>query len=260
MTQAVVSGVQGAALPRIHHFATVTSALDVACDLTEKGMLDEWDSVLVQSQTEGRGQMRRVWVSPPGNLYAALRLPRMEPFDSAPAAVAMGALLASALSGFGCKIRLKWPNDLVLPRGRRFAKLGGILLEEKHGHIWAGIGINMLYAPEKPGEGVTAASLSQACSGELPGPNGLWQALVKHIWSVYKNGAFFSNSWKDFADGLLIWLGEHVEINDGGESASGVFIGLNAAGGAMLDDRGRLIEKFSGSMHPLDLGASRKNV
>lgn len=258
MTHAAINGVKGTSLPRIHHVGDTGSALDLAFELSNQGKLEEWDSVLAKSQTDGRGQMRRKWISPPGNLYAALRLPPIAPFDSAPAAIAMGALLASALSGFGCHIKLKWPNDLVLVRKNRLAKLGGILLEEKHGYILAGVGINMLYAPERLDSDaeMSAASLTQACRADLPGPQELWMALVKHIHSVYKNGAFFSHIWKDLAEDLLLWRGELVEVSDGSSRAKGVFRGLNDIGCAMLDDNGAIREITGGSMRPLKHSAA----
>jgi len=253
MTNAAITGAEGTSLPRIHHVCETTSALDIAYELASRGMLNEWDSVLAQSQTEGRGQMRRKWISPPGNLYAALRLPPVAPFDSESAAIAMGALLANAISDFGCRIRLKWPNDLVLVNKDIPAKLGGILLEEKHGQIFAGIGINILHAPTgvESMSGLPAASLALCCREALPGPDKLWRTLVKHLRSVYKNEAFFSHVWKNLAESLLLWRGQMVEIYDGGERSKGVFRGLNDLGCAILEDRGVISEKMSGSMRPL---------
>ena len=59
-----------------------TSSLDAARLLVEADLFPEWASVLVLSQSAGRGQMRRAWSSPAGNLYTALRLPMAPPFDS----------------------------------------------------------------------------------------------------------------------------------------------------------------------------------
>ena len=118
-------------VPRIWRFGEVGSCLDTAANLAARAWLAPWDSVQVVSQTAGRGQLRRQWHSPAGNVYAALRLPLVPPFDGTAAAPAVGALLAEALAVDGWQVRLKWPNDLVLctseaePR-----KLAGILLEE----------------------------------------------------------------------------------------------------------------------------------
>lgn len=255
MTQAAILGAGSTLLPRIHHVGEVSSTLDYARQLAQAGQFSEWDSVLAASQTAGRGQMRRVWVSPPGNLYAAIRLPRMAPFDTPPAAIAMGALLAVALSDFGCKIRLKWPNDLVLVRKNFMGKLGGILLEENQSIILAGIGLNLLCAPEcnGPGSNLPAASLMDACADVLPAPATLWQAIVKHIYSLYRNAIFFSHIWKELAGELLLWREELVEIVDGSEKTSGIFLGISDDGCAMLDVNGSICALAGGTMRAAPL-------
>lgn len=129
-----------------------TSSLDVARLLGERDLLPEWASVLTLSQSAGRGQMRRAWSSPEGNLYAAIRLPLEDAFLTAAAAPAIGALLASALHEQHFSVVLKWPNDLLSPPSPKnpagqpkrndYHKVGGILLEERQGILTAGIGLN----------------------------------------------------------------------------------------------------------------------
>ena len=70
---------QRAGRPEVWRFGEVSSALDVGHTLARRGLLAPWQSVLVSSQRQGRGQLRRNWVSPAGNIYAALRLPMQEP-------------------------------------------------------------------------------------------------------------------------------------------------------------------------------------
>ena len=111
--------------------------------LARRGLLAPWQSVLVSSQRQGRGQLRRNWVSPAGNIYAALRLPMQEPFASSAASTVTGAMLAAALGKLGFEVRLKWPNDLAVLDGDTPAKVAGILLEERAGVLLAGIGINV---------------------------------------------------------------------------------------------------------------------
>ena len=176
-------------IPRIWRFGEVGSCLDTAANLAARGWLEPWDSVQVVSQTAGRGQLRRQWHSPAGNVYAALRLPLVPPFDGTAAAPAVGALLAEALAMDGWQVRLKWPNDLVLcaseadPR-----KLAGILLEERGGVLLAGIGINVRCSP--PAEQMRADAALEATSLAAqhksstfapPMAEALWQTLVKRM-------------------------------------------------------------------------------
>lgn len=137
----------GATDPVIHEVGDVTSVLDAVREEPWKSGLRPFDSLLARSQTSGRGQFRRAWASPAGNVYAALRLPMEPPFKGMEAAVALGAWLCGGLCLLGLDCRLKWPNDLVLEGKNGPAKVGGILLEEREGRLVAGVGINVLSHP-----------------------------------------------------------------------------------------------------------------
>ena len=128
--------------------------------LARRGLLAPWQSVLVSSQRQGRGQLRRNWVSPAGNIYAALRLPMQEPFASSAASTVTGAMLAAALGKLGFEVRLKWPNDLAVLDGDTPAKVAGILLEERAGVLLAGIGIVMGSVFQALGNGVFSLTVS----------------------------------------------------------------------------------------------------
>ncbi|MCX7844289.1 MAG: biotin--[acetyl-CoA-carboxylase] ligase [Candidatus Bipolaricaulota bacterium] len=93
--------------------------------------------VVAERQTAGRGRLGRAWLSPPGNLYLSLLL-RGPPPHLLPLRV--GVALAQAA---GCG-RLKWPNDLLSPDGR---KLGGILIEAERHRLLVGVGVNVAKAP-----------------------------------------------------------------------------------------------------------------
>lgn len=240
--------------PFVWRFGEVSSSLDVAFLLSGRGWLDVWDSVQAVSQTSGRGQLRRHWVSPPGNIYAALRLPSLPPFDGTAAAPATGLLLACALRAEGWPVLLKWPNDLVLslPEGPR--KLAGILLEERGGVLLAGIGVNVSFAPPdnalRADAALRAASLDRHPVPGRPAPlaEELWQRLVKHVHSAYNNGHSLSEQWKTRAEQLLLWRGRDVVLIDGGRSVRGRLEGLTPAGGLRLLRNGRCEEWLSGSL------------
>ncbi|MEG2005803.1 MAG: hypothetical protein RR014_07195, partial [Bilophila sp.] len=110
---------------------SATSSMDVARSLIAADQLPVWGSVLALQQSSGRGQLGRSWVSPQGNVYAALRLPLCPPFSETAAAPAVGGLLAEALAGLGFPTHMKWPNDLLQKHDGVWRKVGGILLEER---------------------------------------------------------------------------------------------------------------------------------
>lgn len=248
-----------------------TSSMDVARRLAASGQLPVWGSVLALSQRSGRGQLGRNWVSPEGNVYAALRLPEVHPFTGTAAAPAVGGLIAEALSGMGFPVHMKWPNDLLQRADLRegWAKVGGILLEERplprregapaENFLMAGIGLNLVSSPPadlmRAQRAVPAGRLASATkSGECPhSVAGLWMRLVSRIFFCYVEeiDAKGNNAWRSLAERHLAFLGQPVLLTDGPderERHSGVLEGLDDCGGLRLRNRGETVGFLSGSL------------
>ncbi|MGO1072140.1 bifunctional biotin--[acetyl-CoA-carboxylase] ligase/biotin operon repressor BirA [Lysobacter sp. CA199] len=89
-------------------------------------------ALLAERQTGGRGRRGRVWASP---LAAHLYLSLARSFGGGLArlgglSLVAGIAAAQTLHGLGfADVRLKWPNDLVVPDGTGLRKLGGLLIE-----------------------------------------------------------------------------------------------------------------------------------
>ena len=253
MTARAIHGSEASLLPKIHYFGTVSSTFDEAWRLYAEGRLGQWDSVIARSQTAGRGQLRRGWISPPGNLYWTVRLPCVEPFDSPGAAVALGALIANALCDLGCEALLKWPNDIVARTEKGIAKIAGILLEEKDGCVLAGIGINIAAAPEAAelkAEGAMPATTLAACApgASLPPPSEIGRQILRHIRSACKDGGVFASLWRDLAAARLLWTGQEVIVREGEKELRGVFLGLGKDGCALIEQDGATHEIYGGTM------------
>ncbi|MDR1084368.1 MAG: biotin--acetyl-CoA-carboxylase ligase [Deltaproteobacteria bacterium] len=160
----------------------VSSVLDVAWDLCKNDRLGPWSSVLAPSQTKGRGRHGRAWASPPGHVYAALRLPLECPFEGTLAPMALSLGLVLAFRDLGCEsVKIKWPNDLLVPQG----KAGGILLENRLGAVMAGIGLNLGQSPFPAGLRDPAAPPPAAFPAELGPPSALWPKLANYIRILY---------------------------------------------------------------------------
>lgn len=221
-----------------------TSTLDVARLLAEADLFPEWASVLSLSQSAGRGQMRRAWASPAGNLYSALRLPLAPPFDVAPAP-ACGALFAEALSRLNCPVMLKWPNDLLQaapsfrpglpPRRNDCLKVGGMLLEERRGALFAGTGLNLASCPPastlRDNYAFSAGVLRDAHGSPLLSPQPerqkidsknkdivtiftLWLRLAASLFSCYAQEQTLEPWWPALAQRHLAFRGCRVTLAD----------------------------------------------
>lgn len=231
--------------PRVWRLGEVESCLDSARRLADAGRLQPWDSVQVVAQRQGRGQLRRRWFSPPGNLYAALRLPLETPFNAPEGSVVCGTLLAMALCSLGWETRLKWPNDIVVTAGEDVRKLAGLLLEERGDCLLAGIGINILSCPGEE-EMRRDAAMPATClarlipeGGAAPTAESLWRRLVNRLFSAYSQERFFAARWREEAERLLLWRHCNVIVDDGREQMRGRLAGLAQDGGLCLIRDGR---------------------
>ncbi len=223
-----------------------TSTLDVARLLVEADLFPEWASVLSLRQSSGRGQMRRAWASPEGNLYSALRLPLAPPFDSAAAAPACGSLFAEALSRESCPVLLKWPNDILQPSssfrpgvapGRNdCSKVGGMLMEERRGALIVGTGFNLVSCPPnsmlRDNYAFSAGVLRRASGFPLVDPAcahpsqkdskskdivtifTLWIRLASRLFSCYSQRQTLEPWWPALAQRHLAFRGCRVTLAD----------------------------------------------
>jgi len=115
---------------KVIRVGTVLSTQDVARPLQVGSV------VLAEHQTAGRGRLGRRWEAPHGSAFLASWVMRAHSL----APLAGGVAAASAC---GERVRLKWPNDLMLD-GR---KVGGILVERIDQKCVVGTGINLHWAP-----------------------------------------------------------------------------------------------------------------
>ena len=114
-----------------------TSTNDDVREVALKGI----SSVLICSrkQTQGRGQNKRPWVSPEGNIYLSTLLNLQTPIDGRLALeIALNIIQMPSFDALGLKV--KWPNDIYY----KDQKLGGILVEPISSYqAVVGVGINV---------------------------------------------------------------------------------------------------------------------
>jgi biotin-[acetyl-CoA-carboxylase] ligase BirA-like protein len=130
------------------HFDEIPSTQLYLKELLQKNPdLDHLEHVQSDSQSAGIGRMGRNWVSEKGNLCLSVYLRDFSlPLTWIPHWVGVAALKSLVTLGVPAgTLQLKWPNDLIV-KGRR--KAGGILCEKLGNGVIAGIGINLVSAPD----------------------------------------------------------------------------------------------------------------
>jgi BirA family biotin operon repressor/biotin-[acetyl-CoA-carboxylase] ligase len=216
-----------------------TSTFDVAWRLLGEGGLSAWESVLAPTQRAGRGQLRREWVSEPGNVFAALAWPSEDREWGQLTPLVVGYLAVEYLGSRGVAAWLKWPNDILVAGPGGLAKAGGILVEERGGRALAGIGLNLVTAPDagtlRRDHAVPAGRLVD--HGIAEGPLTLWDRLVNFMRAGYVSLRMDKGPLEAIAlvQARLAWLGQRVAITEGaGESYPARILGLAPDGGLIL--------------------------
>ncbi len=238
------AGAGAPALPpgyRLQHQASLPSTMDsarAAAEAGEPALLAVW----ADEQTAGRGRQGRGWSSPPGNLYLTLLFrPEGPPARGVEYGFLAGLALAEALSESvdAERVRLKWPNDVMLDG----AKMAGILLEsrargETLDWLLIGMGVNLASAPgDTP---YRAAALAE--TGALLPPALLLERLLPRLeaWRSRLAAQGFGavrQAWMGRAYGLGRPLVARLPQGE----LSGRFQDLDADGALVLqtDDGGR---------------------
>lgn len=138
---------------RIQRYRELVSTQKEARHLIQQGGFPDGVVLWADRQTGGVGRYGRPWASPEGGLYLTAILPLEPP----PPAERGWISLTAALAGVdildsiaGIRPMIKWPNDLIMDRG----KLGGILTEVVDRYVLVGFGLNWAgqYPPPEENE------------------------------------------------------------------------------------------------------------
>ncbi|WP_342642194.1 biotin--[acetyl-CoA-carboxylase] ligase [Rhodoligotrophos ferricapiens] len=197
--------------------------------------------LMAKRQTGGRGRYGRYWASEPGNLYTTLLMsaPAGNPHVanlSFVAALALYDALAEILDEAGrAKLRLKWPNDVLIAG----AKTSGILLEAQplpdQGlmSLALGFGVNISHRPEGA---LPYATTFIAEHGARVTPRELLDALMAHfahwygVWSEANTFQPIRAAWCSRAQGI----GAPILVRFQNEAIEGIFEDLDEEGALIL--------------------------
>jgi BirA family biotin operon repressor/biotin-[acetyl-CoA-carboxylase] ligase len=192
--------------------------------------------IVAGQQTAGRGRRGRAWSSEPGNLYASLLLSDSAPAAAAPqlcfvAALALhDAVLDTCAELAPARLKLKWPNDLLLDD----AKAAGILVEgitaAKRSIVAIGFGVNCQSHPQDTqypgGDFATFALAPSSMLARL----GATFAVRTAEWAGGQNFAATRTAFLARVSGL----GAPVEARLSDRTLSGRFEGLDERGALIL--------------------------
>lgn len=169
-------------------------------------------------QTAGRGRRGRDWRDTTGSVLCSVAWPFAPGRDVGPLSLAVGFWLARALHALGAtSIRLKWPNDLLLPAADApsgWRKLGGVLIEvaDAADARWAviGFGLNLRSIPDHPdAAGLDSAGVDldrgEVLAAVVP-------ALLDGLAGIGAGGfGAVLAQW----DALHAWASQPVAVHDG---------------------------------------------
>lgn len=218
--------------------STSSTALERARQGAEGGL---W--VKAGIQTQGRGRRGRTWFTEPGNLAASLLL-----IEDVPTAIAATVSFAAGIAirqaildltgpAFNDRLKLKWPNDVLLD-GR---KIVGILVEgEKLADgrfaLVIGIGVNCRSHPEID---ATYDSADLRSAGAEVEPEALFQQLAINaaseiaLWDHGRGFHAVRDRWLARAFGV----GGPIRVNLATRTVDGTFETLDGDGRLILGRR-----------------------
>lgn len=195
------------------------------CDSTQDLLKEQTNAgneillVSTNKQVHGRGRGSNTWEDLPGSLCFSLTI---EPHKTlSMTALEISVLVARFFEYEGCKLGLKWPNDLW---DSRRMKCGGILVQGSGKNLIAGVGLN-LFSDHPEFGGVYRESFFFDKKS--------WSLRIAEFITThrYTDSEVLKRDWEFRCQ----HMGAHVSISEGSETVEGIFLGLGPSGEAFLN-------------------------
>ena len=134
---------------KIKKYKKVKSTNDIALKLIKKN-ISEPTLVTSEKQTKGRGRVGKKWISKKGNLFISLFFKHdQKKINFKQFAILNAFLIKKVVSKIiKKKIKIKWPNDLLLGRKKFCGILQEVIKFDKFDFLIVGIGLNTNIAPQ----------------------------------------------------------------------------------------------------------------
>ena len=216
----------------ILYYPEVTSTMDIARDLARKNCPDH--TVLIAGrQTQGRGRLKRRWLSDDGGLYFTMVLRPPIPVQSSFRVNFLASLTLARVIREMLRIdaMVKWPNDILV--GDR--KISGMLSEleaevDRVFFVNIGIGINV---NNDPSEAEPGASSLKKISGREISRKDLLTRFLEAFGGRMRNTDFEDviSEWKKYT----VTLGRHVRIVTHLEESEGLAVDVDENGALIIE-------------------------
>lgn len=219
--------------------------MDIAREIVPEVAVGTPALVLATMQTRGRGRQGRDWKSAPEGFTATFAFCTSKPVSEISGfSLVVGLALKNVLDSLGCKVNLKWPNDVMSLDGR---KLCGILIEVitqgDRSYVLTGVGMNLNKTPAELPTSISLLEITRARYSALDIAKLLAPELYG-FWVEFEQKGFppLRESWESCA-----WkLGERLQIDTGRDLLDGTFVGVDDRGCLLLDTGQGLREVSAG--------------
>ena len=230
----------------VHYHSVLPSTMDEARKLALAGSA-EGTVVIAGIQTQGRGRLKRSWLSPEGTLSFSVIL--KPPFSCLPSLIMISSLAVrntiESVTGIQCSI--KWPNDVLIDS----KKVCGILIEnEIRAHEVAysiiGTGINVGFNHTLPPDIMKlATSLSLEAHKEVPVEEICCKALnsMEELYTMVLSGISLRDQWQN----AMETIGRPVRLKSDGAVIEGTAESVG-------EDGALLIRMPNGSLEYITVG------
>ncbi|GHV31123.1 biotin--[acetyl-CoA-carboxylase] ligase [Spirochaetia bacterium] len=234
------------AAPVFHREITASTMLD-ARTLAEHGK-PHGSVVAADVQEAGRGRVpTRPWKSEKGQNLLFTILLRYSGIAAIPPAVTLrtGLALALAIEDFAPalqgRLRVKWPNDVMIPLpSGTHGKIAGILTEGDGENVYIGIGVNVGQAEFPPDIRDKAGSIALALRVASLPPDSRFRLLEAFLRRLHAEieGPSTTGSWRERLEERLYLNGRRVRFiagaADSGRVVEGVLCGIGVGGELLI--------------------------
>jgi len=231
------------------YFRELASTNDIAKELAMRGA-KEGTVVVAETQTRGRGRLKRRWISPEGGLWLSIILrPKTEPKHALKLTLMSSVAVAKTISKlFQLGAEIKWPNDVLI----NHKKVCGILIEAKTkgedlDFAVVGIGINANFRVNALPSSLRdfSTTLKEELKREIE-REALLRALLEETeayYNMFSEGKFETilKEWRSSAS----FIGSYVQIVSHQERIEGWAADIDADGALMVKLKDQTMRKVA---------------